>query len=111
MLIFIGATTENPSFELNNALVYKPGYLLKALNDTDISQLVQQALLDTERGLGARHLQLEEDAMSTLVRFADGDGRRALNTLIAADLSQDSLISASQIQEILRTVVVVTMRR
>ena len=102
-VIFIGATTENPSFELNNALLSRARvYLLKALTDDDITQLVQQALRDSERGLGDRQLRLENEVLSILVRFADGDGRRALNTLeIAADLSTDGVVSAALIQEIL----------
>ena len=102
-VIFIGATTENPSFELNNALLSRARvYLLKALTDDDITQLVQQALRDSERGLGDRQLRLEDEVLSILVRFADGDGRRALNTLeIAADLSTDGVVSAALIQEIL----------
>lgn len=102
-VIFIGATTENPSFELNNALLSRARvYLLKALTDDDITQLVQQALRDSKRGLGDRQLRLEDEVLSILVRFADGDGRRALNTLeIAADLSTDGVVSAALIQEIL----------
>ena len=102
-VIFIGATTENPSFELNNALLSRARvYLLKALTDDDITQLVQQALRDSERGLGDRQLRLEDEVLSILVRFADGDGRRALNTLeIAADLSTDGVVSAALVQEIL----------
>ena len=102
-VIFIGATTENPSFELNNALLSRARvYLLKALTDDDITQLVQQALRDSERGLGGRQLRLEDEVLSILVRFADGDGRRALNTLeIAADLSTGGVVSAALIQEIL----------
>ena len=87
---FIGATTENPSFELNNALLSRARvYVLKSLDVADIRQVVEQALLDTERGLGSRHLQLDIAQRDLLSQAADGDARRALNLLeIAADLSE-----------------------
>ena len=86
---FIGATTENPSFELNNALLSRVRtYVLQSLDDADIRQVVTRAIADRERGLGELQLELDEDAMQLLIRSADGDARRALNWLeIASDLA------------------------
>ncbi|HAB64672.1 MAG TPA: hypothetical protein DCE49_10920, partial [Pseudomonas sp.] len=75
-LIFIGATTENPSFELNNALLSRARvYVLKSLDEAALRQLVDRALTE-ERGLGNRHLTLGDEAFKTLLAAADGDGRR-----------------------------------
>lgn len=89
-LTFIGATTENPSFEVVSALLSRARvYVLKALTPADIVELLQRALADTERGLGRERLQIDDDALQLLARAADGDGRRALNMLeIAADLAE-----------------------
>ena len=89
-VIFIGATTENPSFELNNALLSRARvYLLRALESQDLCTLLQRALNDPERGLGQRRLELEPGIIEQLAQAADGDARRALNLLeIAADLAQ-----------------------
>ncbi|HZF15689.1 MAG TPA: replication-associated recombination protein A [Steroidobacteraceae bacterium] len=91
-LIFIGATTENPSFEVNNALLSRARvYVLKALGAEDIAQVLKQACSDAERGLGRMHLVADEDALEALAFAADGDARRALNLLeIAADLAAAS---------------------
>ena len=88
-VVFIGATTENPSFELNNALLSRCRvYVLKSLTESDILTVVQQALVNKEQGLGDQKLQFEEKALSTLAIAADGDARRALNLLeIASDLA------------------------
>lgn len=88
-LILIGATTENPSFELNNALLSRTRvYVLKRLQDTEISQIIDQALTDLERGLGQRHLVLADEIKQQLVRYADGDARQALNMLeVVADFA------------------------
>ena len=99
---FIGATTENPSFELNNALLSRVRtYVLRALSETDIKHILQAAINDPERGLGLRELAVDDDAMSFLARAADGDARRGLNWLeIAADLAEDGRITVSTIEEI-----------
>ncbi|WP_242521623.1 replication-associated recombination protein A [Motiliproteus sp. SC1-56] len=88
--IFIGATTENPSFELNSALLSRARvYLLKSLDENTLGQLIRRALTDPERGLGKRDLQIDDASIEQLARAADGDGRRALNLLeIAADLAR-----------------------
>ncbi|MDH3401168.1 MAG: replication-associated recombination protein A [Chromatiales bacterium] len=89
-LTFVGATTENPSFELNNALLSRARvYVLKSLQATDLVQVMQQALDDVERGLGADAPVLSQEQLMTLAEAADGDARRALGLLeIAADLSE-----------------------
>jgi putative ATPase len=89
-LIFIGATTENPSFELNNALLSRARvYVLKSLDEAAMRKLVNRALTDP-KGLGDRHLRLPDEAFQILLAAADGDGRRLLNFLEnAADLAED----------------------
>jgi len=88
-LIFVGATTENPSFEVNNALLSRARvYVLKPLTALDLSQLLDRALEDSERGLGGLRLQIPQNARELLIAAADGDARRMLNLLeTAADLS------------------------
>ncbi len=107
VLVFIGATTENPSFELNNALLSRVRtYVLRSLGEEEIRTILQQALQDSEKGLGQRSLQIDEAALSHLVAMADGDARRALNWLeIAADLAEAMpdgrlLISEQTVQEV-----------
>ena len=88
-LIFVGATTENPSFEVNNALLSRARvYVLKPLAAEDLSALLDRALADVPRGLGALNLDIEPAARELLLAAADGDARRMLNLLeTAADLS------------------------
>ncbi len=87
--IFIGATTENPSFELNNALLSRARtYVLKALDVADVRAVIDQALADEARGLGGLRLQVAGVVRERLAALADGDARRALNLLeIMADLA------------------------
>ncbi len=87
--IFIGATTENPSFELNNALLSRARtYVLKALDVADVRAVIDQALADEARGLGGLRLQVAGAVRERLAALADGDARRALNLLeIMADLA------------------------
>lgn len=89
-LIFVGATTENPSFELNNALLSRARvYVLRSLDEAALRRLAERALAE-ERGLGGRRLSLPEDSLQMLMAAADGDGRRLLNLLEnAADLVED----------------------
>jgi len=93
-LIFVGATTENPSFELNNALLSRARvYVLKSLQAQEIKTLLRRALHDEERGLGKLGLQLDEAQLDLLAEAADGDARRALNLLeIASDLAEQGSI-------------------
>ncbi len=90
-LIFIGATTENPSFELVSALLSRARvYVLKSLTAADLRVLLERAIVDSERGLGREALVVEPDALDVLCAAADGDGRLSLNMLeIAADLAVD----------------------
>jgi len=101
-VIFIGATTENPSFELNNALLSRVRvYVLKALDADAIAGLVRRALADRERGLGALRLELDGAALEVLVRAADGDARRALNLLeVASDLAESGRLDGKLMAEV-----------
>jgi putative ATPase len=81
-LVFIGATTENPSFEVIGALLSRARvYVLKALEAGDIRGLLERALADRERGLGASGLTIEAEALEVLAQAGDGDARRALGML------------------------------
>ena len=81
----IGATTENPSFEINAALLSRCRvYTLRALEHEDVLALLQRALVDTERGLGALQITAEADAMQALADYSSGDARSSLNALEVA---------------------------
>jgi putative ATPase len=101
-LVFIGATTENPSFEVVGALLSRARvYVLKPLSHEDLATLVRRALADRERGLGGRNLTISDAAIDALVAAADGDARRALGLLeTAADLAVDGVIGEQQIAEL-----------
>jgi putative ATPase len=88
-LVGSGATTENPSFEVNNALLSRARvYVLKSLTADDLAKLLDRALSDPDRGLGQLHLELDPGARELLLAAADGDARRMLNLLeTAADLA------------------------
>jgi putative ATPase len=88
-LTFIGATTENPSFEIVGALLSRARvYVLKSLSSQELRRLLEAALADRERGLGAQELTIEQDALELLARAGDGDARRALGMLeLAAGLA------------------------
>ncbi|MDV2858267.1 MULTISPECIES: replication-associated recombination protein A [Oceanimonas] len=85
---FIGATTENPSFELNNALLSRARvYLLKRLETADVEAMIEQALND-ERGLAGQGIKLADGVQRALAELVDGDGRKALNYLeLLADMA------------------------
>ena len=84
-ITLVGATTENPSFEINQALLSRLRvFVLKQISAGDIRTLIDRALADSDRGLGARRLAIEEDAIDMLATQADGDARRALTVLEAA---------------------------
>ncbi len=99
---FIGATTENPSFELNNALLSRARvYILKSINEEDITQVLKRALTDSEKGLGKRNISVDDETLSLLAQVADGDARRALNLLeIASDLTENNIIDKETITSI-----------
>ena len=100
---FIGATTENPSFELNNALLSRARvYVLKSLSAEELRTVIDHALADKERGLGARALEFPAAQRDLLAQAADGDARRALNLLeIAADLAEQGSDGHEHISEAL----------
>ncbi|RUO54980.1 recombination factor protein RarA [Pseudidiomarina halophila] len=100
-IIFVGATTENPAFELNGALLSRARvYRLKSLTTDELAGLLEQALTDQERGLGKRQLQLTSAAKDYLLDVAGGDARRLLNYL---EICSDSVSDGATIE---RTLVV-----
>ena len=89
-LVLIGATTENPYFEVNKALVSRSiVFELHQLEDKDIKKLLHRALTDVEKGMGAYNAEMDEDAMNFLANTANGDARTALNALELAVLTTD----------------------
>jgi putative ATPase len=81
-VVLVGATTENPSFELNAALLSRCRVVvLEALTPADLVELMRQALTDAERGLGASGVTVDEEALASLAQLASGDARKALNLL------------------------------
>ncbi len=108
-ITFIGATTENPSFELNNALLSRARvYVLKSLQTEDLVAVLKRALEDEAMGLGQRKIKIDDALIYRLAQMADGDARRALNLLeIASDLSLEKkgeqLISEAVLNDVLST--------
>ena len=90
-VLFVGATTENPSFELNNALLSRARtYVLKRLTEADLLAVLRQAVQDSERGLASQGIRIGETELGKIVQAADGDARRALTLLeIAFDLASE----------------------
>jgi len=81
-IVLIGATTENPSFEVNSALLSRSKvYVLQPLSDAAVGTIVTRAVTDREHGLGALELTMEPEALTAIVRYANGDARVALNLL------------------------------
>ncbi|MBI3493972.1 MAG: replication-associated recombination protein A [Acidobacteria bacterium] len=79
-IILIGATTENPSFEVNAALLSRSKvFVLRGLTTDEVASIVRRALTDVERGLGAQHVLVDEDAIGAIAVYANGDARSALN--------------------------------
>ena len=106
-VLFIGATTENPSFELNNALLSRARiYLLKPLTEDDLLGVIENALVDEERGLAALNLDLSESQRLMLASVGDGDARRVLNYLeVLSDMAEVEngrrIIADGHIQQVL----------
>ena len=96
-LTFIGATTENPSFELNNALLSRARvYVLKMLETEDLLRVLERAVADGEQGFGGS-VSIDESALNLIAVAADGDARRALNFLeLAADLADEGRIGETE---------------
>lgn len=105
-ITFIGATTENPSFELNNALLSRARvYVLKSLSVEDIVTVLKKALTDKQHGLAQLDLQISDQLLDKLAQVADGDARRALNLLeIASELAEGdspAIITEAVLNEVL----------
>lgn len=111
--ILIGATTENPSFELNNALLSRARvYVLKRLTDEELLQVIQMALQDKTRGLGQLNIDFPAELRLILVRASDGDARQALNLLeVIADLAEDKGGELKVTPELLTEVLQTNLRR
>ncbi|MEM8610827.1 MAG: AAA family ATPase [Cyanobacteria bacterium P01_H01_bin.105] len=94
-VILIGATTENPYFEVNKALVSRSRvFQLKPLEPDDLRQIIHQTLTDKDRGYGDRTIHIDDDALDHLVNVANGDARALLNALeLAVETTPDSRIS------------------
>ena len=103
-IVFIGATTENPSFELNNALLSRLRvYVLKSLEISEINEIINQALTNGESGLAASKLKIDDSVIEKLASVADGDARRALNLLeITSDLAENKIITKDLISDVLK---------
>ena len=103
-LILIGATTENPSFELNNALLSRTRvYVLKRLSEEELLEVIAQALQDKERGLGRLNLNFPEDLQKMLAKASDGDARQVLNMLeVLADFAENKVITRELLAEVLQ---------
>lgn len=96
-IILIGATTENPYFEVNGALISRSSiFELRPLEKTDIKELLLRAVNDTEKGLGSFHAVIEDDALEFLADVSGGDARNALNAIelgvLTTDRSEDGQI-------------------
>ncbi|MGN6225308.1 replication-associated recombination protein A, partial [Pseudoxanthomonas sp.] len=104
-ILFVGATTENPSFELNSALLSRCRvHVMEAVSAEDIRHALRRAVEDEERGLGGQGLQAGDDALREIAGAADGDVRRALTLLeIAAELAtgEDNTITPQTLQQVL----------
>ncbi len=100
--LFVGATTENPSFELNNALLSRARvYVLRSLESDAVAGLLRRALTDAAQGLGDLALEVSDESLHKLAEAADGDARRGLNLLeIAADLAENGQITDTVIAEV-----------
>ncbi|MES2217849.1 MAG: replication-associated recombination protein A [Pseudomonadota bacterium] len=107
-LILIGATTENPSFELNNALLSRARvYVLKSLTEAELLELIERALTDVARGLGNLPIEFPLELRKILVAAADGDARQALNLLeVIADFAEQKgdklVVTAELLAEVLQ---------
>ena len=99
-VILIGATTENPSFEVNSPLLSRSRVVvLKALTDDDLREIVSRALLDAARGLGELNLVIADEALDLLVNLANGDARFALNTLELAATGAEGEITSDLVSQ------------
>ena len=89
-IVLIGATTENPFFEVNKALISRSSvFMLKPLTEKHIAEIVKSALADKDRGLGNYHLELDQDALEHLAAVSNGDARAALNAIELAAVTSE----------------------
>ena len=104
-IVLIGATTENPSFEVISALLSRSRvYMLAALSVTDIAALLRRALEDREHGLGEKNIQATDEVLEQIAAYASGDARTAYNLLELASLSaRDGVIVAETIADVLQS--------
>lgn len=112
-LILVGATTENPAFELNNALLSRLRvYVLKPLVDIELQRVLDRALTDKEKGVGRMRVELNDSMASALIRAADGDARRLLNFLeVAVQLGVDDNGNVCITEDMLPDITGATTRR
>jgi putative ATPase len=103
VIIFVGATTENPSFELNSALLSRCRvHVLEAVTVDDIVMALKRSLEDNERGLGSMQLDVADESLKLIAQAADGDVRRALTLLeIASELAEDHRIDDTTLTQVL----------
>ena len=103
VILFVGATTENPSFELNSALLSRCRvHVMDAVPEAAIVAALKRALADSERGLGQLELRVDDSALALIAHAADGDVRRALTLLeIAADVARDQRIDEVTLNQVL----------
>jgi putative ATPase len=107
-VVLVGATTENPSFELNAALLSRCRVVvLAALSAEELIELMRRALRDTERGLGESGVEADDEALASLAELASGDARRALNLLelavadaVSSGVSGETLLDAAAVQRL-----------
>jgi putative ATPase len=101
VVTFIGATTENPSFELNNALLSRVRvYVLKPLENDALAELVERALANVQKGLGERDLKISATAKQALIDLSSGDARRLLTYLeLSADFTSNNEIAIGDIEQ------------
>lgn len=113
-ITFIGATTENPSFHLNNALLSRARvYVLKPLNDDDLLQIIDRALTDKDNGLAELNVMFPDELRKKLAQFVDGDARLCLNMLeILSDfVEKDNRGNFTVTEELLQSVLTQNLRR
>jgi putative ATPase len=98
LFVLIGATTENPSFELNNALLSRARvYIIKPIAEESLLTVIDRALADEKRGVGSRNISFDEDTRQILVQMADGDARRLLNLIeVVANHFENQTIAADE---------------
>ncbi|MBN1222991.1 MAG: replication-associated recombination protein A [Candidatus Aminicenantes bacterium] len=103
-IILFGSTTENPSFEIIAPLLSRTRVLvLEPLSEATLKKICDEALMDEERGLGEMKLKMEDDVLQMIIDFANGDARRALNSLeISASLTKKGLITKDIVREALQ---------